>query len=110
MLYSWLYYFCLNKSCWPYVLTLKYITNWKFLDVEYYDLVRLVEEGLHLIYDGLHRNSSEYSMIRPPHRISIGVMSDSDVEISNSVDQLREHVYILQFNYPNDYQQRLFHI
>lgn len=86
------------------------ITNWKFLDVEYYDLVRVVEEGLHLVYDSLHWNRLKYPVIRPPYRVGVGIMSDSYVEISDSVDQLREHVHILQFNYPNDYQQRLFHI
>lgn len=91
-------------------LTLKCITNWKFLDVENNDLVRVVEEGLHLVHDGLHGNRLEHSVIRPPYRVGVGIVSDSDVEISDPIDQLREHVHILQFNYPNDYQQRLFHI
>lgn len=50
-------------------------------------------------------------MIRPPSRDGVGgIVSNSDVEVSDPVNQLREHVHILQFNYPNDYQQRLFYI
>lgn len=104
-----LYYFLPGQEL-ASASTLKCITNWKFLDVEYYDLVRVVEEGLHLVHDGLHGNRLEYSVIRPPYRVGVGIVSDSDVEISYPVDELREHVHILQFNYPNDYQQRLFHI
>lgn len=86
------------------------ITNWKFLDVKDYDLVRVVEEGFHLVHHILHRNGSVHTVICPPHRVGVRIVSDSDIQISDPVDQLREHVHILQFNYPNDYQQRLFHI
>lgn len=86
------------------------ITNWKLLDVEYYDLVRVVEKSLHLIHDVLHGHGLEYSVVGPPHRVSVRIVSDPDIQIPNPVDQLREHVHVLQFNYPNDYQQRLFHM
>jgi len=90
--------YCHKKCCirnssfaWPRIvdaLMIKkcIITNWKFLDVEYYDLVRVVEEGFHLIHDGLHGNRLEHSVIRPPHWVGVGIVSDSDVEISDSVD------------------------
>lgn len=89
---------------------LRKITNGKFLDVEYHDLVCIVKKDLHLIHDILHRNRFEYPMIDPPYRIRVRIVSDPDVQISNPIDQLREYVHILQFNYPNDYQQRLFYI
>lgn len=66
----------------------KIITDWKFLNVEYHDLVRVIEEGLHLINDVLHWNGLEHTVIGPPHRIGVGIMSDSYVQISNPVDEL----------------------